>query len=215
MPPIDVSKYVTLKEFYCTQNQLTSLDVSKNTALTTLDCANNQLTHLDVSNNTSLIVLDCSSNQLTSLDVYINTALASLLCANNQLTSLDVSKNIALTNLSCENNQLMCLDTSTCTELGTDYISPTVSAFWRNKSYLEILLCSLQCVILSAKIHISGGKTKYIWIFHFLLVTFHFPSSSCILYPCQQFLVVLNAFKCLFGGILVTLFLAVSVTRTT
>jgi hypothetical protein len=112
-----IEAFTDLTEFYCFENQLTSLDVSNNTALTSFDCHSNQLTTLDVSNNIALTYLDCNLNQLTSLDVSNNTALTVLGCGVNQLTSLDVSNNTALTVLGCSYNQLTSFDVINNTDL--------------------------------------------------------------------------------------------------
>ena len=136
-----MSHNTALTYLVCDRNQLTTLDVSSNTALVHLTCHFNQLTSLDVSNNTALVSLICSSNQLTSLDISNNTALIQLLCDNNQLTILDISNNTALVHLTCHFNQLMCFDASKCNELGTVYISPTMSV--SGTTYVSPQLTSL------------------------------------------------------------------------
>jgi hypothetical protein len=65
-----------LTDFYCNNDNVTSLDVSGCTALESLDCSNNQLTSLNVSGCTALEGLECHSNQLTA--TVLNTVLTAL-----------------------------------------------------------------------------------------------------------------------------------------
>ena len=107
---ISLEGLTVLTQFFCRDNELSSLNVAKNTFLTVLYCDDNKLTSLDVTKNTFLTYLDCSDNPLKNLNLSNNTALIDLRCAHNQLTSLDVSKNTLLTYLTCCNNQLSSLD---------------------------------------------------------------------------------------------------------
>jgi len=114
---LDASKWTSLTNLGCADNQLTTLNVSANTLLTNLYCHGNKLSSLDVSNNTALAVLYCPNNQFTALDVSVNTALTNLYCSGNPLTALDVSMNTALRVIECNSNQLTTLDVSANTLL--------------------------------------------------------------------------------------------------
>lgn len=103
---LDVSKNTMLESLFCNSNSLTTLDVSKNTWLTYLDCDRNNLTTLDVRNCTRLTYLYCQSNNLTAIDVRRNTQLVQLCCSSNNLTAIDVSKNMQLKYLHCDSNNL-------------------------------------------------------------------------------------------------------------
>ena len=105
-----IENLVNLEEFWCNDNQLTSIDISNNTLLEEFGCGNNQLTSLDVTNNTALTVLECSDNQLTSIDLSQNTNLIYFICEDNNITSLDLTNNTALIWLDVINNNLTSLD---------------------------------------------------------------------------------------------------------
>ncbi len=57
-----IEYFTTLKDLYCSDNQLPILDVKKNIALTRLECYNNQLPSLDISYNTKLTYFKCNEN---------------------------------------------------------------------------------------------------------------------------------------------------------
>ena len=101
--------YDQITEFWCNDNQLTSLDGIENLVnLRWLFCFNNQLTSLDgIENLVNLRVLWCHDNQLTSLDGIENLVnLEVLWCHDNQLTSLDGIENLVnLRVLWCSDNQ--------------------------------------------------------------------------------------------------------------
>ena len=79
-------------------------------ALSDFYCANNNLTSIDVSNTINLEILDCSSNQLAGLDVNTNVDLGVLYCNDNQIIALNLSQNIIIEEVDCFNNQLIDLD---------------------------------------------------------------------------------------------------------
>ena len=120
---MDVSENTELTDFYCHDNQLTTLDISKNPKLINFGCGYNQLTQLDVSRNENLESFICRYNRLTTLDVSKNSQLIDLYCEGNRLTSLDISKNPKMINLECYNNQLTALDVSQNTQLENLYCS--------------------------------------------------------------------------------------------
>lgn len=57
-----IANFTSLKQLYCSFNNLTNLDVSKNKDLEKLICGANKLTSLDVSKNSALIELNCTKN---------------------------------------------------------------------------------------------------------------------------------------------------------
>ena len=104
--------FTSLKDLYCSDNQLEELDISRNPMLQRLACQSNRLKKLDVSNNPLLTHLVCENNLLNELDVTRNPALEYLLCSNNRLTVLDLSNNPGLKYLWCWCNRLSALDIS-------------------------------------------------------------------------------------------------------
>ncbi|MES2543408.1 MAG: T9SS type A sorting domain-containing protein [Bacteroidota bacterium] len=107
-----ISNFTNLQNFYCHENQISSLDVSSLTNLQTLECYVNQIVTLDVSMLMNLTHLICSDNQLTSLNVNGLSNLVDLRCYINQLTSLDVSSLSSLYFLDCSSNIISMLDVS-------------------------------------------------------------------------------------------------------
>ena len=99
---------ISLKELYCSSNNLNDLDTSQNTNLELLDCADNNIASLNISNNALLRHLNCSNNDLTNLDISNNQALEDVSCNSNQISDLMTSGiiNNTLTDLSCFNNNL-------------------------------------------------------------------------------------------------------------
>lgn len=106
---LDISGCPELKELYCTNNHLKTLDLSSNNELETLECSKNMLTTLTTGK--SLRYLYCYDNKLSSLDISRSTLLEELQCNNNLLTELDISKNTALCTLYCHSNNLSGVDT--------------------------------------------------------------------------------------------------------
>tara|TARA_R110002072_G_scaffold302060_1_gene483545 strand:- start:11056 stop:12543 length:1488 start_codon:yes stop_codon:yes gene_type:complete len=85
-----IENFISLTEFYCHNNLISSLDLSNNMALSRLYCYNNPLTNLNVSANIALTELYCHNNLLSTINLSSNTALTRLFCYNNLLTSLDI-----------------------------------------------------------------------------------------------------------------------------
>ena len=75
--------------FYCGRNQLTSLDGAPKTVKSNFLCADNQLTSLVGAPETVKGYFDCNGNQLTSLVGAPKTVGGSFSCDKNQLTSLE------------------------------------------------------------------------------------------------------------------------------
>ena len=67
-------------------------------------CGNNQLTSLEGAPNTVGGYFECSNNQLTSLDGAPNTVGGSFYCYGNKLTSLEGAPNTVGGNFYCYNN---------------------------------------------------------------------------------------------------------------
>ena len=82
----------SLKELYCSSNQLPELNVQGCASLQALACYNNQLTAINVQGLTSLQNLDCSVNQLTELNVQGLSALKILDCYSNKLDAQAMTK---------------------------------------------------------------------------------------------------------------------------
>jgi gliding motility-associated-like protein len=140
-----IEDFLSLKDFDCSFNLLTSLDITKNTSLTKFQCKENQLSNLDISKNTTLTYLNCYENKLISLDVTKNTLLTYLNCGRNELVNLDVSKNIVLLTLQCEINKLNSLDVSKIISLTTLNCSSNylTSLDVSNNIYLTYLECMI------------------------------------------------------------------------
>jgi len=114
LPALTLTRFKKLKEFYCSDNQLTSLPNTLPESLEILYCSNNQLTSLpDLIRLKNLKKLYCSNNQLTSLPTTLPQGLEVLYCSNNQLTSLpDLIRLKNLKELYCYKNQLTSLPTT-------------------------------------------------------------------------------------------------------
>jgi len=85
----DLSRFTSLKELHCYNNELTSLPEGLSNTLLILICSHNQLTSLPLQLPNSLIILNCSNNQLTSFPPKgLPNGLKELKCYNNCLTSL-------------------------------------------------------------------------------------------------------------------------------
>ncbi|MEO1031662.1 MAG: T9SS type A sorting domain-containing protein [Bacteroidota bacterium] len=99
---------VSLRELYCSGNDLINLDTSQNTDLEILECADNDLSVLIINTNAALRILNCSNNDLTNLDISNSPALEEVNCDSNQinnLTTIGIANNTLMT-LSCANNDL-------------------------------------------------------------------------------------------------------------
>ena len=91
--------------FYCDNNQLTSLDGAPKTVKGNFLCRSNQITSLEGAPQTVGGFFYCANNQLTSLDGAPKTVKGSFLCADNQLTSLVGAPKTVKGNFNCANNQ--------------------------------------------------------------------------------------------------------------
>jgi Leucine-rich repeat (LRR) protein len=100
----DLSRFINLKELYCSNNQLTSLG-TLNSSLIFLVCHHNQLTSIPTL-PPDLKVLDCSYNQLTSIPI-LPPNLKVLNCSSNLLIYLP-ELNEKLKKISCFGNKLRC-----------------------------------------------------------------------------------------------------------
>ncbi len=119
--------------FYCYNNQLTSLVGSPSVVGGNFDCSYNQLTSLVGSPSEVAGYFYCHNNQLTSLEgspivvgggfYCYNNQLTSLVgspsviggsfyCSNNNLKSLEGSPSVVAGNFDCSNNQLQSLEGS-------------------------------------------------------------------------------------------------------
>ena len=97
-------------DFYCSNNQLTSLEGAPQTVGGSFYCYNNQLTSLEGVPQTVGGSFGCSNNQLTSLEGAPQTVGGSFGCSNNQLTSLEGAPQTVGGRFDCYNNQLTSLE---------------------------------------------------------------------------------------------------------
>ena len=67
---LDLSDFVSLEKFNCSNNQLTNLILSNLTKLQEINCSNNKLTDLDLSSCSSLKELHCRDNKLVSIEFF-------------------------------------------------------------------------------------------------------------------------------------------------
>ena len=107
--------------FYCINNQLTSLKGAPETVDEYFHCANNQLTSLVGAPQSVGESFYCTDNQLTSLDGAPKTVDGYFYCNNNQLTSLDGAPESIGKSFLCDNNQLTSLDGAPKTVNGIFY----------------------------------------------------------------------------------------------
>jgi hypothetical protein len=121
---LDLTTLSNLKEFYCRNQNLssinfqgltsletadlfgakvTTLDLSTNTALKYLNCSGvNLLSNLNISGISSLEYLDVSYTSLANISLVTNTGLKELICYSSKISSLNVSSNINLERLILE-----------------------------------------------------------------------------------------------------------------
>ena len=97
-------------DFYCYNNQLTSLEGSPNTVGGGFYCYNNKLTSLEGAPNTVSGGFDCYNNQLTTLDGVPNTVGGGFYCNGNQLQSLEGSPTKVGGDFYCSSNNLTTLE---------------------------------------------------------------------------------------------------------
>ncbi len=107
-----IQDFVSLENFSCFDNQLTSLNVNHLNNLYTLYCNNNQISNLEINQLTNLAILSCGNNRLSGLDISNLNNLTMLWCDNNQIDQLDLNDLTHLTHLYCYNNLLTNLDLS-------------------------------------------------------------------------------------------------------
>lgn len=122
---IDVSNCPTIKNFYCSNNQIETLDVSMLSDLVEFCCNGNKLKTIDVSKNSKLEVFNCSTNDLTTLDVSSNLALKELDFFETGISSIDLSANSNLEDILCYDTNLTSIDLSKNPKLKTISISYT------------------------------------------------------------------------------------------
>lgn len=82
--------FVNIPEFYCSDNNISSIDITTLTALTLLNCSDNIINSIDIAQNPGLLRLTIANNNLTTLDASQNTGMLLLSCFNNQLTTINV-----------------------------------------------------------------------------------------------------------------------------
>lgn len=109
---IDVSNCPTIKNFYCSNNQIETLDVSMLTDLVEFCCNGNKLKSIDVSKNSKLEVFNCSSNDITTIDVSNNLALKELDFFETGISTVDISSNVNLESVACYDTDLTVIDVS-------------------------------------------------------------------------------------------------------
>ena len=96
-------------DFYCDNNQLTSLDGAPKTVNGDFICYYNQLTSLEGAPQTVGGDFSCANNQLTSLVGAPKTVNGDFICYYNQLTSLKGAPETVDGYFHCANNQLTSL----------------------------------------------------------------------------------------------------------
>ena len=94
------------KDFYCFNNQLTTLEGAPQTVERDFYCAGNQLTTLEGAPQTVGGDFFCSSNQLTTLTGAPQTVEGNFRCYNNKLTTLEGAPPTVEGNFWCYNNRL-------------------------------------------------------------------------------------------------------------
>ena len=119
-----IEDFVSLTNFTCENNQITTLDLSQNTQLSTIRLTFNQINGtVDLSQNVNLYQLECDGNFITDLILPATSTLDRVWCRNNALTTLDTTQNPELRELVAGDNQINSLDVSQNTQLRTLSIS--------------------------------------------------------------------------------------------
>ena len=114
-------------EFYCNNNNLSTLNVSKLTNLQSLSCGGNKLRKLDVKKNKKLVYLYVYDNKkLKSIDVSKNTKLTYLNITNTAVSSLNIKKNTKLTELSIMGTKIKSLNLSKNKKLQYIYLNSKI-----------------------------------------------------------------------------------------
>ena len=109
---MNVDNNLDLLEFFCDENQISSLDVSNNLLLERFLCTENLLNALDVNLNSQLEIIKCYLNSITSLDFSSNAQLDIVLCGQNTLTFLDMrnGNNVGISQFNSNNSpHLLCI----------------------------------------------------------------------------------------------------------
>ena len=106
----DLSEWEIRDDFYCSDNQLTSLNGAPQKVGGDFDCSNNQLTSLNGAPKEVGGYFDCSRNQLTSLNGAPQKVGGYFDCSGNQLTSLKCAPEKVGGDFDCSYNQLTSLN---------------------------------------------------------------------------------------------------------
>jgi hypothetical protein len=117
-------------DFWCNNNQLTTLEGCPQTVVGSFLCYNNQLTSLEGCPQTVGAHFSCHSNKLTSLEGCPQTVGAHFSCRSNKLTSLEGCPQTVGAHFSCHSNKLTSLE-GCPTDVGGD--------FWCNDNQLTTL----------------------------------------------------------------------------
>jgi hypothetical protein len=96
--------------FYCNNNNLTSLEGAPSDVRGNFYCNNNNLTSLEGAPSDVRGGFSCSHNNLTSLEGAPSNVGASFNCSNNNLTSLEGAPSNVRGNFYCNNNNLTSLE---------------------------------------------------------------------------------------------------------
>ncbi len=116
----DFSNIIVTGDFYCSNNQLTSLQGAPQKVGGAFYCSNNQLTSLQGAPQEVGGFFYCSNNQLTSLQGAPQKVDGGFYCSNNQLTSLQGAPQKVGGAFYCSNNQLTSLQGAP-QEVGGDF----------------------------------------------------------------------------------------------
>ena len=108
------SRFSGLKEFNCSDCNLSSLNPASMPALEKLICSKNSLDILNMSRLSNLKYLDCSSSSIQTLKLPSTRSLDTIYCQNNLLTELNLSGFSSLKRLNCSDNKLSDLNFGDC-----------------------------------------------------------------------------------------------------
>ena len=101
-----IEAFISMDEFRCSYNQITTIDLSDNSLLRHLVCNENPVSSANLSNNSILRTLSFSSHSLSSLDVSQNNDLLLLQCNFGPLSNLTLGNQPELQFLYIQDNQL-------------------------------------------------------------------------------------------------------------
>ena len=96
-------------DFYCSNNNLTSLEGAPSVVNNDFYCSNNKLTSLEGAPSAVKGDFVCSYNKLTSLEGAPSVVNGGFYCSNNNLTSLEGAPSVVSGYFSCPNNKLTSL----------------------------------------------------------------------------------------------------------